>query len=36
MNLRQTLKSMGVPSATAKAEVKKAERQVKGANKKKS
>ena len=36
MNLGQTLKGMGVPSETAKAEVKKAERQVKDANKKKS
>ena len=36
MNLGQTLKKMGVPSDTAKAEVKKAEHQVKEANKKKS
>lgn len=36
MNLGQTLKRMGVPKETAKAEIKKAERQVKEANKKKS
>ena len=36
MNLKQTLKKMGVPAETAKAEVKKAERQVKEANKNKS
>jgi hypothetical protein len=36
MNLGQTLKKMGVPPETAKAEVKKAEHQVKEANKKKS
>ena len=36
MNLGQTLQKMGVPRETAKAEVKKAERQVKEANKKKS
>jgi len=36
MNLKQTLKKMGVPPDTAKAEVKKAEHQVKEANKDKS
>jgi hypothetical protein len=36
MNLQQTLQKMGVPKDTAKAEVKKAEHQVKEANKKKS
>jgi hypothetical protein len=36
MNLGQTLQKMGVPKETAKAEVKKAEHQVKEANKKKS
>lgn len=36
MNLKQTLQKMGVPKDTAKAEVKKAEHQVKEANKKKS
>ena len=35
MNLKQTLKKMGVPPDTAKAEVKKAEHQVKEANKNK-
>jgi hypothetical protein len=36
MNLKQTLKKMGVPPDTAKAEVKKAEHQVKEANKNKT
>lgn len=36
MNLGKTLNTMGVPKDTAKAEIKKAERQVKEANKKKS
>jgi len=36
MNLGKTLKQMGVPKDTAKAEMKKAERQLKEANKKKS
>jgi hypothetical protein len=36
MSLGKTLKEMGVPKDTAKAEIKKAEHQVKEANKKKS